>query len=287
MKKNKKFSRLKLSIHPLFIILGVILVVIGRSSVFFICTISAFFHELGHSVVAEKYGYKMQKIRLMPFGAELHGDSDSFDGNDELYIALAGPCVNFFVCIALLGLWWISPRVYGFTYQIFETNLVMGCFNLLPLFPLDGGRVLLYFVSKHTTRKSGAKTVKNITKIFAVTLFLVFLITIFNNVNFSFGIMAFMLFFSASSSAKDAIYQKISLKALVQLRCVEWVTYSVPETKKLYELRRYHIKNRVVVFVVLDACGKEMFRFSELDLEQASVKLCESMQISELNKILS
>lgn len=281
---KKRFHKLRISIHPLFIILGLILVVLGRSTAFFICTISAFFHELGHSIVAEKYGYKMQKIRLMPFGAELHGDTDSFDGNDELYIALAGPCVNFVVCVTLLGLWWLSPRVYGFTYQIFETNLVMGCFNLLPLFPLDGGRVLLYFVSRQMTRKAGAKVVKKITKIFACTLFLVFLLTIiFASANFSFGIMAFMLFFSASSSANEAVYQKISLKELVQSKCVKWVIYSVPETKRLYELRHYHIKNQVAIFIVLNGCGKEMFRFSELDLEQISVKTYESMQISELN----
>lgn len=286
MKKFRHSRKLKISIHPLFVILGIILVILGRSSVFFICTISAFFHELGHSVIAEKYGYKMQRIRLMPFGAELHGDTDSFDGNDELYIALAGPCVNFFICIALLGVWWISPRMYGFTYQIFETNLVMGCFNLLPLFPLDGGRVLLYFISKHTTRKVGAKAVKKVTRTFAGTLFMVFLATIFTGINFSFGIMSFMLFFSASSSANEAVYQKISLRELVQSRCVEWVTYSVSETKKLYELRRYHIKNRVALFIVLDNAGREKFRFSELDLERVSVGMSEALELSELNKVL-
>jgi len=285
--RKGRIRKLKLSLHPLFIILGIILVLLGESSAFFICTISAFFHELGHSFVAQKCGYQMKKIRLMPFGAELHGDTDSFDGKDEIYIAIAGPCVNFFICLVILGVWWISPRLYGFTFQIFETNLVMGVFNLLPLFPLDGGRVLLSLLCRHTTRQNGAKIVKKITRIFACTLFFVFILTIFINMNLSFGIMAFMLFFSASNSAKDAVYQKVSLEKLVQKRCVQWVNLSVPEHLKLYELRHYHVKNRVAVFIVLNSRGLESFRFSELDLEKININLSQSLEVKDLKYILS
>ena len=286
MNRKERKRHLKLTLHPMFLILGVILICIGNSEAFFICSISAFFHELGHSFVAEKYGYQMTRIRLMPFGAELHGDTDCFDGKDEIYIALAGPSVNLFTCIIILSLWWISPRLYEFTNQIFQTNLVMAVFNLLPLFPLDGGRILLSLLSKQMPRQTGAKIVKKITRVFAVTLFVAFLFTIPIKVNLSFGIMAFMLFFSASNSAKYAVYQKISLQKLVQKRCVEWVQVSVPQDLKIYELRHYHVKNRVVVFVVLDGAGMEIFRFSQLDLEKLSTRIHQGLKVKEIQGLL-
>ena len=278
----KKKRELKFSMHPMFIILGIIMLIIGSGSMFFICTISACLHELGHSVVAERFGYKMKKIKLMPFGAELHGDTDSFDGPDEIYIAIAGPLVNLFICIVILGLWWVSPRVYSATEELFRTNLVMAIFNLLPLFPLDGGRVLLSIISRHTTRKTGAKIVKNITRIFAVTLFCCFILTLFGKINLSLGIMAFMLFFTASSSARDSVYQKISIHELVQNKPVKWVNMSVPANKKVYELNRYHIKNQIIIFIVIDKNGKEIFRFNELELENVRFRIIQSEEVGNI-----
>lgn len=278
---------LKVSLHPLFLILGAVLLIMGEGAVFFICTFSALLHELGHGIVAEKFGYKMKKIKLMPFGAELLGDTDSFDGNDELFIAIAGPCVNLFICLIILGLWWVFPEVYSLTELIFTNNLVMACFNLLPLFPLDGGRVLLSFLNRKMNRREAVKIVKLITKIFAITLFLCFILTIFNKLNLSLGIMAFMLFFTASSSAKDAVYQKISLKELVQNRCVRWVNMSVPATKKVYELTRYHLKNQIIIFIVVDEEGRELFRFDELKLEKIRNFLPQSEEIGKIKGLLA
>lgn len=266
--------------------LGILLIFLNRGSSFFICTFSAFLHELGHKTIAEKYGYKMNKIRLMPFGAELHGDTDCFDGKDEIFISLAGPLVNFFICIILLGWWWINPAIYDRTIDIFETNLGLGIFNLLPLFPLDGGRILLSLLSQKTTRRNSAKIVKNITKIFAITLFMGFIITLFNEVNLTLGVMAFMLFFTASSSAKDAVYQKVSLVNLIQKKAVQWGYISVPETMKIYELKKLHIKNRVFIFIVLNGLGNEVFRFSEIDLERIESRLEPTKKVSEIKNFI-
>ena len=286
MNGKKKHKILKISLHPLFIVLGILFVVLGECSVFFICTISACLHEIGHFIVASKHGYEMTKIRLMPFGAELHGDTDSFDGRDEIYIALAGPIVNFFICLTILGLWWLSPRTYGFTSQIFQTNLVMGVFNLLPLFPLDGGRILLSVLSQKMPRVRGAQIVKRVSRTFAIFLFIIFVLSIPIQFNMSLGIMSFVLFFSASNSAKDAVYQKISLAELVQKRCVEWVTISVPENTLLYKIRHYYVKNRVVKFVVLDNSGKEIFVFSQLDLERVWERVKQGTKVGEIKDIV-
>lgn len=277
---------LKLTLHPLFLILGVVLFLMGEFSVFIICSLSALLHEYGHFIVAERLGYKMHKIRLMPFGAELFGDLDSFDNKDELLIAICGPIVNVLIVLLLLGLWWLKPELYNFTYEIFSVNLVMGIFNLLPIFPLDGGRVVLCFLSSRMERRKAASIVKSVTKVFSVILFVAFLLTIKSKINLSFGIMAFMLYFTASSSMKDATYQKVQLEKLVQSKFVEWAMVSVPEKTKLYELRKKHIKNKVILFLVINSQGKISYSFSELELNEKLQSVPQTTNLVKLKNLL-
>ena len=222
----------------------------------------------------------------MPFGAELYGDTDSFVDKDEIYIAIAGPISNFVICVILLGFWWLFPGSYGSTIEIFETNLVMGIFNLLPFFPLDGGRVVLAIISTKYSRRFGAKIVKNATKIFAMVLFVGFLLSILNKVNITLGIMGFLLFFSASSSKRDAVYEKVSLSKMVKSKKITWGMASVPFDMPLYELRRQHSRNQITEYKVINEKGDVEFSFSELELEQILVELRQDMKVGELKKII-
>ena len=283
---KKRLKKLKVVLHPLFFVFGIIMIVVGRGRAFFICTLSAFCHELAHSKVADKYGYKMERIRLMPFGAELHGDTDSFVGRDEIYIALAGPMLNFLICVFILGIWWLFPGSYDSTIEIFETNLVMGAFNLLPFFPLDGGRVLLSIVSMKTSRRTGAKIVKNTTKLFAITLFIGFILTCFFEPNLTLGVMGFMLFFSATASQREAVYEKLSLVELVKTKKVRWVTMSIPEDTAIYEVRRMHSKNQIAIFKVISKDGREIFSFNELDLERILASINQDLLDKDLKNKL-
>ncbi len=110
---------------------------------FFACVV---LHELGHSFTARRYGVGVSRILLMPIGGMAEFDSLPREPRKELWITLAGPAVNF-VLAALL--WWPViefPALYlysfnGLIYQLFWANMIMGTFNLLPAFPMDGGRI--------------------------------------------------------------------------------------------------------------------------------------------------
>ena len=110
---------------------------------FFACVI---LHELGHSFTAMHYGVGVRRILLMPIGGMAEFDGIPRQPTRELLITLAGPAVNF----ALAGLlWFLLPTaesvpfysVEGTISQLFMANLAMGIFNLLPAFPMDGGRI--------------------------------------------------------------------------------------------------------------------------------------------------
>jgi Zn-dependent protease len=108
-------------------------------------------HELGHSLTARRYGIGVSRILLLPIGGMAEFDSIPRQPRRELLISLAGPAVNFSIALLLLIFlpWpksWGSDSVEfsarGLGDLLLRLNLIMGSFNLLPVFPMDGGRIL-------------------------------------------------------------------------------------------------------------------------------------------------
>ena len=107
--------------------------------------LSVLIHELGHSVVALRFGLKVERIRLHLLGGVSEIASEAPTPRQEFAIAAAGPALS----LALFGLGWGLVMVLpGGTVLIYivmlmaQANLVVAIFNLLPGLPLDGGRVL-------------------------------------------------------------------------------------------------------------------------------------------------
>ncbi len=117
-------------------------------------------HELGHSLAALRYGVPVKQIVLLPIGGVAQLGQMPEKPSQELVIAIAGPSVNFALALALgaagvllgqpLGIRRLLTVLEGlarvdlssiFAY-VFASNIFLGVFNLLPAFPMDGGRVL-------------------------------------------------------------------------------------------------------------------------------------------------
>jgi len=94
-------------------------------------------HELGHALMAHRFGIRTRNITLYPFGGIAALEREP-RGHAELWIALAGPLVNFGLALITLPLLGMVPGASLFA----AINLGMGVFNLLPAFPMDGGRVV-------------------------------------------------------------------------------------------------------------------------------------------------
>ncbi len=110
--------------------------------------ISVLLHELAHSFVAIKHGIRVIAIRLFIFGGLTQVSSEPESGRQELLIALAGPAASLllgfgfgflFVLMFLSGQTGPASVVAGY---LATANILLGIFNLIPGFPLDGGRVL-------------------------------------------------------------------------------------------------------------------------------------------------
>lgn len=109
-------------------------------------------HELGHALTARRYGIVTRKITLLPIGGVASMEKLPEDPKQEIAVALAGPAVNIVIAV-IIWVWlkgsgaWVplaemSLAEGTFMQRLMLINILLGVFNLLPAFPMDGGRVL-------------------------------------------------------------------------------------------------------------------------------------------------
>ena len=200
---------MKISIHPLFFIFGLYFALTGKVFLFLTTCLTALVHELGHAVVAERLGYKMNKITLMPYGAVVNGAIEGLSYKDEIAVALAGPLTNLFICVLFTALWWMMPECYLYTDTVVLTNLTVASINLLPAYPLDGGRVFCAFLSCFLPRERALKIVKIIGLAFCALLFGLFIFSCFRAINLSLAFFSAFMLFGSLVKTKQSAYVKI------------------------------------------------------------------------------
>lgn len=106
----------------------------------FLCVL---LHEYGHALTARRFGIGTRRITLLPIGGVALLESIPKRPVEEIAIAFAGPAVNIVIAVLLYA--WLSaglPPGAGFVPIMLQANLALAIFNLIPAFPMDGGRVL-------------------------------------------------------------------------------------------------------------------------------------------------
>ncbi|WJQ83454.1 M50 family metallopeptidase [Brevibacillus brevis] len=101
-------------------------------------------HELGHVAMARELGWTVKEVQLLPFGGvATMEDSYATDPLDEIVVALAGPFLNMVMMAASYLFWFMGIWTEEWARFFLVSNLTIALFNLLPIWPLDGGRILL------------------------------------------------------------------------------------------------------------------------------------------------
>ena len=237
--------------------------------------LAVFFHEAGHALMARTRGYVATSLVLLPYGAKMSVD-ESIDQNSSVLIGLAGPIANLFFALVTVGLWWVCPTAYPYTKPFLHANLSLAFFNLLPAYPLDGGRVLVGL------SKNKLKILK-VLRIFGVVLSIIFLalfvVSCFFGINFSLLVTAIFLFYGALSEEAERCYAPVfsPLSKDYDLG-VEKKHILVSKDMPIHRLLRFSGQNHLVTFEIVESG----FVFDESQLQDVALKNPLSTEIGKV-----
>jgi Zn-dependent protease len=154
----------------------------GLRSVVFLLVVfgCVFLHELGHAMMALQFGVKTRDITLLPIGGLARLERMPKEPRAEFLIAVAGPAVNvviaaiiFLVVVAsglVNSLTGTSPFKLDFLSQLLVVNLGLVIFNMIPAFPMDGGRVLRSFLARRRPYLQATQTAVRIGRYFSFAM---------------------------------------------------------------------------------------------------------------------
>ena len=233
-----------LRIHPATFLFLILLALTGFAKLVIPYFFAVILHELGHAIMAKKLGYKLDKIYLLPYGACLSFKDFAFLPEDETKIAIAGPLTNAFLIMLCLCLWWIFPSTYLFTYSFVISNFSIAIFNLLPAYPLDGGRMLLGIMSIKNKRSLALKIVIAFNIIISIIFFIVFLASFFFGINFSFALIAIFLILGVIDCKFQGTYNPLLFETCNNKKNIRdiksiYVNLNTPIYKILSELNKH------------------------------------------------
>lgn len=261
--------------------------IFGALGLFF----SIIFHELSHSLIARNFGLPIKGITLFIFGGVAHMEEEPSSAKAEFMMAIAGPVSSIILGIALYALRtagrignWPVP-VTGVIGYLAIINWILAGFNLLPAFPLDGGRVLRSILWKWKQNIGWATRISSrIGSLFGFLLIAMGVIQFFSG-NLIGGIWWFMIGLFLQNAARMSYQQLITRRALEgesvkSLMITDPVT--VPPTITIKELvEDYIYKHHYKMFPVVDA-DKLIGCITTRQIRQVPKEEWQSKRISEI-----
>lgn len=260
---------MKIKVNPLFFAFVLALVAFGHGVDIAFCLLALVFHEGAHAIVAKSRGYVLKNIVLLPYGAVM-STHESFDKISSVLIGIAGPLSNLALALVTLGVWWLFPDAYAITQPFLYANLSLGLFNLIPVFPLDGSRIVLGFCKN---KLKAIKILRVLGVVCSILLFSMFLASFFFEFNLSLGIMAVFLFYGASFVAKEQAYASVvdctkkNYALGVEKRCV-----CISSHTPLVRLFHQTSSQSLTTFEIVDDNGSIIATLLESDIKDIAIK---------------
>lgn len=190
-----RFADIKVFVHWTFLILLAYIIFIGVSAghnmsqigwhLLFILTIfvCVILHEFGHALTGRRFGFRTKDIVLLPIGGLARFEKLPENPKQEFLIAIAGPAVNFLIAALIFIV--VRPSIHfmlnldissingsNFFTLLWMVNLMLGLFNLIPAFPMDGGRIFRAFLSMFQPRDKATRIAALIGQVLAIAFIL-------------------------------------------------------------------------------------------------------------------
>lgn len=255
--------RTKVEVHYSFFFILLIIVFSGNYIFAAASVLFSFLHEFAHKIVAVILGYTPEKISYGLFGGVLHLRNGFIHPLDELLIHLSGPFFNIFIAFMLYGIY------INYYYPLLETviaaNTILALFNLMPFYPLDGGKITDLYLAMFLGYGCSQKISRLFSLVFSVFLFLLGIYLIqYSLMNVFLCALAVNLYI-ARKQDNSFIFYKITRNIEEEKEGPPQIMVCKEDTKAIKVIERYKpMQNRI--FTIVSDKGKYRGQLTETDL---------------------
>jgi Zn-dependent protease/predicted transcriptional regulator len=234
--------------------------------------VSVILHELAHSAVAISKGIPVRSITLFIFGGVAQISREAGRPSTEFLVAAAGPAASALISFFFGGIWLLSDGRYevlaALGQWLAEINLLLALFNLIPGFPLDGGRILRSIIWGLSGNFTGATRVASIVGKIVAYSFIVIGVVVALRGNFFNGLWIGFIGWFLLNAAQQSYQQVILRESLSGIKADEMMTRDCPRVER---------GTTVATFIedFLFRTGRHCFLVMDNDLLQGIVTLHE------------
>ena len=209
------------------------------------------FHELAHLLVATRRGYSIKEFKINMFGVAIELN-EQIDDKDSFAINMAGPACNLILCVVCVALYWLIPASFQILNKFCVSNLILAVFNLLPIYPLDGGKVFSSLIS-NKRHKVFNKMVKLILTVISLIFFVV---SCFYVINFCWLLLAVFFFTTDSKNQTKLSLFKHKKESIEKVKLLK-----ITGTETLFQLLKLIGTKHYTIFY----CNKTKSHFVDED----------------------
>ncbi|MDD3520874.1 MAG: site-2 protease family protein [Actinomycetota bacterium] len=241
----------------------IIIITIISALLFFF---SILFHEVSHSITSIRKGIPVKQITLFIFGGIAQIENEPDTPAKEFQISIAGPAASYFLAIVFGAVWALSrqvPAIMEPAKYLTIINIALGTFNLLPGFPLDGGRVLRSIIWKFTNNFEKATIIaSNIGRGIGFAMIAVGIVYIFLGAFFNGVWLIFIGWFLQSAAAQT--YSQVALERSIKgIKVKDVITTEIIAVSKDITVREliddWFLKYKYGKFPVIDKNNNDRY----------------------------
>ena len=226
-------------------------------------------HEMSHILVAYTKGYKLKKIKLDMFGMSVDLDSP-LDDKDNFSVNIAGPISNLLVCLLCLACYSIIPSSFHFLNTFCISNLTLAIFNLIPIYPLDGGKIFYKFIDNKKYYKFLNFSIR--LTIISLSLFFAY-INLFNSKILFILTAIFFTITNKKPTPSLVFFKNLKTKSIQKIELIK-----IDSQSNLYDLIKLIKSNKYTIFYSENLQQKY---FNQDDLISISLKYPLSTKIKD------
>ena len=280
MKREIRFSiyKLNISFDVTFFLVILVILVLGKVEMFALVSASIFLHEIAHVCAGIIFGWEVLALRILPVGFNAVLNERGCTKSGRVIVYAIGPIINL-----LLALFAIVIEVYGFPEsqyaKLFKLiNLSLCIFNLLPIIPLDGGRILREILKDSFGTFRARKILRWISIIFSIIFVILGILQIKISIyNFSLLLIGAYVFFLTGYEETEAALMNIKSILYRRSRFVKKGIYMardivVTENTLLNDTIKYMDFDKFHIFYVIDENMKIIKLFTEQEIIEGLIK---------------